>query len=256
VSLIEPMTTPAVTIFNVSNRFASQPIAAISELSYSLPSDRCLSLLGPSGCGKTTVLRLLMGLELPSSGSIEVHPALKKQMSYVFQEPRLVPWRTALENVLLPLELLKRKSPQQRERAHALLVQFGLTGYADHFPAQLSGGMQMRVALARALVTEPKLLLLDEPFAALDERTRVRLHDLLLELNHRLSLQFIFVPHSIAEAIYLGDEILLLNRHGQAALTLPVELGDRTHQSKLDPRFIDITRTLTQKFIELEEQAA
>src|SRR5690606_27927620 len=97
---------------------------------------------------------------------------------------------------------------------------------------------------------------LDEPFAALDERTRFRLQDLLLDLKKTLPLQFIFVTHSIAEAIYLGDDVLLLNRHGQAALALPVELGDRTQQSKLDPRFIDITRTLTQKFIELEEQAA
>ena len=159
----------AIDVQQLEKRFANNTRAVLSELSFTLPDGESLSLLGPSGCGKTTLLRLLMGLEQPTGGTIQLGPGLEAHMSYVFQEPRLVPWRTCLENVLLPLELTSNNNSAARDRALDLLQQLGLGDRLQHFPGELSGGMQMRVAIARALVTQPKLMLFDEPFAALDE---------------------------------------------------------------------------------------
>jgi len=250
-----PPAANAIDLTDLHKRFAGQSRDVISGLNLSLPHHSCLSLLGPSGCGKTTLLRLLMGLELPSSGVIQVDPALAGNMAYVFQEPRLVPWRTALENVLLPLELLRRDVGGQRDTARELLQRLGLEERMHHFPQALSGGMQMRVALARALVTRPRMLLLDEPFAALDERTRFRLQDLLLELRTTFSLQYVFVTHSISEAIYLGDSVLLLDRHGREALATPVMLGPRTQEIKLGAEFNALARGLSHAFASIEQTA-
>lgn len=245
----------AVEIKNLRKRFPAQARDVIGDLTLSLPTGTCLSLLGPSGCGKTTLLRLIMGLEQPSAGSIQIDPVLAAQMSYVFQEPRLVPWRSTLENVLLPLELLKRNTPEQRQLALELLDRLGLNDRIDHFPSELSGGMQMRTALARALITQPKILLLDEPFAALDERTRFRLQDLLLELKETFALQYLFVTHSISEAIYLGNQVLLLNQHGQISLQQSVEIGSRTQEVKLSEPFNAVAKMLAQQFAAIEHAA-
>ena len=250
---VAQMAYPSIRITNVSKRFESQPRDTLTELSLSVPPQSCLSLLGPSGCGKTTLLRLLMGIESVSSGSIEIDPRIATRMAFVFQEPRLVPWRTVLENVLLPLELTQQLDVSSREYALELLARVGLQNSLDHFPAQLSGGMQMRAALARALVTKPHLLLLDEPFAALDERTRFRLQDLLIELRELLDLQYVFVTHSISEAIYLGDQLLLLDRGGRQKKLLPAELGLRTQAIKLTPEFTAIARELEQLFLQIEQ---
>ena len=236
--------------------FSEDPPAVIDDLSFTLTAGDSLCVLGPSGCGKTTLLRLLMGIEEPSSGSIHITPALAQHMSYVFQEPRLVPWRTCLENVLLPLELLGRKSAAASAKAQQLLQQLGLEERLQHFPAELSGGMQMRVALARALVTEPKIILLDEPFAALDERTRFRMQDLLLELKSRLQLQFVFVTHSISEAVYLGDQILLLDNAGRARDWRTNDLAQRTQLLKLTPPFNAVVQSYSQLFSEIEHDHA
>ncbi len=245
----------AITSKQLRKRFASQPRDTLSDLSFTLPHGRCLSLLGPSGCGKTTLLRLLMGLEPSSGGELLIDPVLAAHMTYVFQEPRLVPWRTALENVLLPFELQTKVDRGARERAIVLLKQLGLDEHLDHFPRELSGGMQMRTALARALITEPKLLLLDEPFAALDERTRFRLQDLLLELKTTLGLQYVFVTHSIAEAVYLGDDVLLLDRHGKLAAWRAIELPARTQETKLSTEFNTIAKAFSQRFAAIERAA-
>ena len=149
----------SIEVQQLEKSFSSDAQALFAGLSFTLDGDECLCLLGPSGCGKTTLLRLLMGLEQPSSGTIHVNPALSAKMSYVFQEPRLVPWRTCLENVLLPLELTAENNPAARDRAVELLQKIGLGDRLEHFPDQLSGGMQMRVALARALITQPKIIL-------------------------------------------------------------------------------------------------
>jgi NitT/TauT family transport system ATP-binding protein len=250
------MTPHAIEAQGLVKRFPSQSRNVLDGLSFAIPRGQCVALLGPSGCGKTTLLRLLMGIEQPSSGTLRVDPTLAGKLSYVFQEPRLVPWRTSLENVLLPLELTGTLDAAGRERAAGLLVQLGLGERLDHFPRQLSGGMQMRVALARALVTRPRILLLDEPFAALDERTRFRLEDLLLALRGELDLQYVFVTHSIAEAVYLGDRVLLLDTQGRLNADEPVALdGARDQDLKLTAPFNAHVRALSARFHALEESA-
>jgi NitT/TauT family transport system ATP-binding protein len=243
---------PAIDVQQLGKRFSADARAVISDLSFSVSSGETLCLLGPSGCGKTTLLRLLMGLEQPTSGAIHIEPELAQHMSYVFQEPRLVPWRTCLENVLLPLELLGRKGSASTDRARDLLHQLGLDERLHHFPGELSGGMQMRVALARALVTEPRIVLLDEPFAALDERTRFRMQDLLLELKSRLQLQYVFVTHSIAEAVYLGDRILLLDRTGSARDWRAIDFSGRDQLLKMTPAFNAVVQVYSQLFSDME----
>jgi len=242
----------SIEVKQLSKRFPAATRAVIADLSFALPVDASLALLGPSGCGKTTLLRLLMGLEAASGGSISIAPELATQMSYVFQEPRLVPWRTCLENVLLPLELTAQNNPAARNRAIDLLQRLGLGERLQHFPRELSGGMQMRVALARALITQPKIILLDEPFAALDERTRFRLQDLLLELKTQLALQYVFVTHSIAEAVYLGDRILLLDHTGHANDWRAVTFAKREQALKITPEFNAVIQTYTQLFSAIE----
>jgi NitT/TauT family transport system ATP-binding protein len=242
-------------VTRLGKRFSSEARDVLRNLSFAVAQDECLSLLGPSGCGKTTLLRILMGLEQPSTGTVTIAPELAGHMSYVFQEPRLVPWRSCLENVLLPLELTSKTSSAARSRALELLQYLGLTERLHHFPAQLSGGMQMRVALARALVTQPKIILLDEPFAALDERTRFRMQDLLLELKANMQLQYVFVTHSIAEAVYLGDRILLLDGRGSARDWRAVEFTERKQLLKVSPTFNNVVQAYTQLFAEIEAEA-
>ena len=247
---------PSIEVHQLSKRFSGNVQPVLNDLSFQLSPGQSLSLLGPSGCGKTTLLRLLMGLETPSSGEIVFEPKSFRQMSYVFQEPRLVPWRTCLENVLLPLELTADMNSAAKERAIALLQQLGLADRLQHFSHELSGGMQMRVALARALVTAPELVLLDEPFAALDERTRFRMQDLLLELKVQLKLQYVFVTHSISEAVYLGDMILLLGGAGSAIDCQHVEFGERNQLLKSTPVFNALVQKYSEIFASMETETA
>ncbi|MDG2271027.1 MAG: ABC transporter ATP-binding protein [Halioglobus sp.] len=244
---------PSIEVQQLEKSFSGTVQALFSGLSFSVDDHECLCLLGPSGCGKTTLLRLLMGLEKPNSGTVQMNPALSGKMSYVFQEPRLIPWRTCLENVLLPLELTSQNNPAARSRAIELLEKIGLNDRLEHFPDQLSGGMQMRVALARALITQPKIVLLDEPFAALDERTRFRMQDLLLELKARLDLQYIFVTHSIAEAVYISDRILLLDNTGMAKDLRSLTFSDRDQSLKLTPEFNAMVKEYSGLFSEMED---
>ena len=236
-------------------RFPNQTRNVIDRLTFDVPAGQCVSLLGPSGCGKTTLLRLLMGIERSTSGKLLIAPALSGRLSYVFQEPRLVPWRTSLENVLLPLELSDSGARGASDEATALLTRLGLGERLAHFPRELSGGMQMRVALARALITKPKVLLLDEPFAALDERTRFRLQDLLLELRASLDLQYIFVTHSITEAVYLGDRVLLMNKLGQIHVDRHIDFAVREQALKLEPAFNTQVSAFAELFAALERAA-
>jgi NitT/TauT family transport system ATP-binding protein len=201
------VTAPVVTCRDIGKRFANGTLA-LSDVALDVFEHEFLSLLGPSGCGKSTLLRLIAGLSEPSSGTIawQSHPAL----SFVFQEPTLMPWATALANVMLPLRLAGVRREERRERAAAALAQVGLESFEQAYPRELSGGMKMRVSIARALVTRPKVLLMDEPFAALDEITRFKLNNDLLELWQREGFTVIFVTHSVFESAFLSQRIAVM----------------------------------------------
>ncbi|MBS0526710.1 MAG: ABC transporter ATP-binding protein [Proteobacteria bacterium] len=196
-----------VTCRNIAKRFANGTVA-LNDVSLDVFEHQFLSLLGPSGCGKSTLLRLIAGLTEPSAGAItwRGHPSL----SFVFQEPTLMPWATALSNVMLPLRLAGVHGDERRDRAAAALARVGLAGFEKSYPRELSGGMKMRVSIARALVTRPRVLLMDEPFAALDEITRFKLNNDLLELWQREGFTVIFVTHSVFESAFLSQRIAVM----------------------------------------------
>ena len=202
------MTATVVSCRNISKRFANGTLA-LSDVELDVFEYQFLSLLGPSGCGKSTLLRLIAGLSEPSAGTIswQGHPSL----SFVFQEPTLMPWATALSNVMLPLRLAGVHRDERRERAAAALAQVGLAGFEKSYPRELSGGMKMRVSIARALVTKPRVLLMDEPFAALDEITRFRLNHDLLDLWQREKFTAVFVTHSVFESVFLAERIAVMS---------------------------------------------
>jgi len=195
-----------------------------------------LSLLGPSGCGKSTVLRLVAGLAAPTEGAV-LRPS-GVRVGVVFQEPTLMPWASAFDNVRLPLRLAGRGEAEIREEVMAVLARVGLADFARAYPRELSGGMRMRVSIARALVTRPELLLLDEPFAALDEITRGRLDDDLLDLWREHGLTVVFVTHSVYEAVYLSTRVAVLaGRPGRVADAIDVDAAERGDAFRADPRY-------------------
>ncbi|MHB8283378.1 MAG: ABC transporter ATP-binding protein [Caulobacteraceae bacterium] len=183
---------------------------ALGPMSLALAPGEIIALVGPSGCGKSTALRLLAGLEPPSRGTVQRVPG-RGETSVVFQAPTLMPWASALTNVALPPELAGDDKGDARARAAEALDQVGLAGSHAAKPAQLSGGMAMRVSLARALVTRPRLLLLDEPFAALDEITRRKLADDVLALWAALSPAIVFVTHNVEEAVYMASRVVVMS---------------------------------------------
>jgi NitT/TauT family transport system ATP-binding protein len=191
-------------------------LVAIEDISFDLRPGTLVSLLGPSGCGKTTFLRIVGGLMRATSGKVEVNGSEVTEphadFGMAFQQPNLMPWRTVLKNVLFPMELRHETGPAVRQRGRDVLKLVGLEGFEDYYPSQLSGGMQQRVALCRALVHQPKLLLMDEPFGALDELTRMEMQDLLLEIRVKTGTTVMFVTHSISEAAYLSDEIVVFSK--------------------------------------------
>jgi NitT/TauT family transport system ATP-binding protein len=196
-----------------------------------------LAVLGPSGCGKSTLLRMIARLSPPDGGRIVTEPE-QFQTAFVFQDAHLLPWRTTLDNIALPLELMGFGRDERYAKARAVLAQVGLAEAETRFPVQLSGGMRMRVSLARALVTEPRLLLLDEPFAALDEITRFNLEVQLRELWQRRGMTVIFVTHSISEAAFLANRaVVLARRGGKIRLDRQVDLPlERTNDLRSDAR--------------------
>ena len=203
---------PVVRLHQVGKRFAGGTVA-LDGVDLAIEPGSFVTLLGPSGCGKTTVLRLIAGLTEPSSGTLAVPAATAtgaSQLGFVFQEPTLLPWATALKNVLLPLSLAGIPDAVARERAEAALASVGLAGFERAYPRELSGGMKMRVSIARAIVTQPKLLLMDEPFAALDEFTRFKLNDDLLALWQARRFTTVFVTHSVFESVYLSQRIVVM----------------------------------------------
>ena len=227
---------PAVVLRGLGKRFASG-VEALRGIDLTVMRGEFLSLLGPSGCGKSTLLRIVAGLSEPSGGDCRVTAAAgiggrrgAGRIGFVFQDPTLMPWRSALGNVELPLRIAGRLGPGERARARATLHAVGLDGFERAYPHQLSGGMRMRVSLARALVTEPELLLLDEPFAALDEITRLALNDDLLRLWQARRPTVLFVTHSVFESVYLSTRIAVMTpRPGRIAAELPVRFAAGRH---------------------------
>ena len=213
----------------------------LDDLSLDIESGAFVALLGPSGCGKSTLLRIIAGLDQLDQGNLSLDPA-QARIAYVFQDAHLLPWRTVLENVVLPLELLGTPKAERRSAALAALSKVGLADAAERVPAELSGGMKMRVSLARALVTQPKILLLDEPFAALDELTRQKLDDQLRSLWLEHGMTVIFVTHSNAEAAYLAERCIVLSpRPARIVLDTPIQLPKQRDASiRSEARFAQV----------------
>ena len=190
-------------------------VSALGPLDLDVKRGEFVSLLGPSGCGKSTALQLIAGLSTPSSGTVSVSHRDSElraghSIGFVFQEPTLMPWASVRDNVRLPLKLAHEPAAEADQRVGKALAQVGLSEFADAYPRELSGGMKMRVSLARALVTDPDILLMDEPFAALDEITRFRLNNDLLTLWRDLHKTVIFVTHSVFESVYLSQRVLVM----------------------------------------------
>src|ERR1700704_3134274 len=204
----------AVRLRGVTKRY-DNGVMALGPFDLDITRGEFVSLLGPSGCGKSTALRLIAGLSAPTSGSVRVSPRAGAThaghgIGFVFQEPTLMPWTSVRENVRLPLKLEHAPVAEANARVAEALTQVGLTEFADAYPRELSGGMKMRVSLARALVTDPDILLMDEPFAALDEITRFRLNNDLLSLWRNLRKTVIFVTHSVFESVYLSQRVIVM----------------------------------------------
>jgi NitT/TauT family transport system ATP-binding protein len=221
-------------VTKVFNPGRPDEVAALSEVDLTVGDGEFVSLIGPSGCGKSTLLRLIADLIPPSTGTVTVAGqtagAARKQQAYgiAFQQAGLFEWRTVLRNVELPLELRGLARGERRARAREMLALVGLADFAGHYPAQLSGGMQQRVAIARALAVQPPLLLMDEPFGALDEMTRERLQSELLAICAKTGTSTVFVTHSISEAVFLSDRVVVMSaRPGRITASIEVSLESR-----------------------------
>jgi NitT/TauT family transport system ATP-binding protein len=213
---------------------------ALDDVSMTLKPRELVAVVGPSGCGKSTLLRLLAGLTTPTRGAITT-PA--DAVGIVFQQPTLLPWRTVLMNVALPLELAGSPAGQATARSLATLARVGLADFARAYPSELSGGMRMRAALARALVTSPQVLLLDEPFSSLDELTREQLAEEMTTLRSLEGFAAVLVTHSVAEAVYLADRVLVMRaRPGRIVAEIAVPFGrGRPAELRADPAFAKLT---------------
>ena len=246
---------PTAELVNTSKQF-NTGVLALSSVSLSISSGEFVTLLGPSGCGKSTVLRLIAGLELPSSGVLR-SPAQQHTQEYatafVFQEPTLMPWASVFDNVWLQ----GSSRDTSCARVDAALKSVGLEDFAQAYPAQLSGGMKMRASIARALITDPKILLMDEPFAALDDFSRHRLNDDLLHWQQERSIATLFVTHNIAEAVFLSSRVLVMGaRPGRIIHQVIIEEPyPRRPAFRESMRFVDYCRTLATALGHADEQS-
>ncbi|WP_295453101.1 ABC transporter ATP-binding protein [uncultured Thiodictyon sp.] len=239
--------TAAIRLDAVTRRFASG-IAALADISFEVPAGQFAAVLGPSGCGKTTLLRMIAGLDRACSGVVAVGTdAALAQTSCVFQDATLMPWATLYDNVSLPLRIQGTPRADARRRIEPTLEAIGLGRFADAYPGELSGGMRMRASIARALVTHPRLLLMDEPFAALDEITRARLNDDLLALWQVHGFTTVFVTHSVFEAVYLSQRVLVMSaRPGRVIADLAVDLPyPRPPDLRLTPAYASLCRAVS-----------
>lgn len=223
----------------------------IENITFDLKAGQLVTLLGPSGCGKTTFLKIVGGLILASGGTIQIngHDVAEPHPDFgvVFQQANLMPWRSILANVLFPMEILRRSDGAAELRAKELLALVGLGGFEQSYPSQLSGGMQQRAALCRALIHEPRLLLMDEPFGALDELTRMEMQDLLLDIRDKTGATVLFVTHSISEAVYISDIVAIFSKR-------PAVIADYVEVDLGYPRSAKIRYSA--KFTNLEHRAS
>jgi NitT/TauT family transport system ATP-binding protein len=243
------MSSPSVvSLERVTKRFPQGNVTALEGIDLELGAGEFVSLIGPSGCGKSTLLRVVGDLVEPTEGTISVNGKSARQAredgdyGIVFQAAVLFDWRTVAKNIALPLEMLGWDRDRRRERVREMLELVDLEAFADHHPWQLSGGMQQRVAIARALAFEPALLLMDEPFGALDEMTRERLNLELLSLWEKTGNTVIFVTHSISEAVFLSTRVVVMSpRPGRIAGTVDIDLPTpRTAETRDTPRFFEL----------------
>jgi NitT/TauT family transport system ATP-binding protein len=232
---------PLARLAGVSKTFKNG-VEALRGVDLDIRRGEFLSLLGPSGCGKSTILRLLSGLANPSGGSID-WLSRDHELGFVFQEPTLMPWASVFDNVWLPLKLAGVSKASARPRVEEMLAKVGLAGFERAHPRQLSGGMKMRVSIARALVTRPAVLLMDEPFAALDEITRTRLNEDLIAIRSELGATVVFVTHSVYESVYLSDRIVVMApRPGRIVTQVLVPPTPRNEEFRLGASYADLCR--------------
>lgn len=219
-----------IVIENVGKKFISskkEEVTALEDINFSIHEKEFVVLVGPSGCGKSTLLNIVGGLLSPSSGSVYFEGMMEKEpnLAIVFQEIALLPWRTVYQNVIYGLEEKKVSKKELKEKADLYIDMVGLTDFKDAYPKQLSGGMKQRVGIGRALAVEPDLLLMDEPFSALDAQTRLLMQEELLAIWNRTQLSTLYVTHNIEEAVYLADRVIVLSRHpGRIKKVIDIDL--------------------------------
>lgn len=244
---------PLVSIHQLSLTYSAHgmtPVHALNDINLTIREGGFIALIGPSGCGKSTLLRTLGDLLQPTSGSLSINGAtprqarLNRQIGFVFQDPALLEWRRIIDNVALPLELRGVSRPEREKRADELIELVGLDGFREKRPDQLSGGMRQRAAIARALSTDPRILLLDEPFGALDQITRDRLNMELARIHEITGVTVVLVTHSIREAVLLSDKIVVMTpRPGRISCIMDVTLPrPRSLQTRNDEQFEEFVR--------------
>jgi len=244
---------PLVSLSGVSRHFVTRAgtnVTALEGVTLDIERDQFVTVVGPSGCGKTTLMKLVGGLTPPSKGTIKLggEPLVRpsRKVGMVFQRPVLLPWRTVLENVLFPLEMLGWSTADRRDEALRLIDLVGLAGFEKALPGELSGGMQQRVSICRALIYDPELLLMDEPFGALDAMTREDLSFELLRIWGEKKKTVVFVTHSIAEAVLLADRVIVMTaRPGRVVMDVPITLPrPRTPDTEFSAQFQEFAKTI------------
>lgn len=255
----EKVNAPEISVKNVSMVFLDSkgnPVQALKNVSIDIQKGEFISLLGPSGCGKSTLLRIVSDLLTPTSGEVTVcgktprETRLEQKFGIVFQNPVLLDWRTVRKNIRLPLEMMKVPKEEQASRIEQVLELVGLKEFGNSYPGQLSGGMQQRVGVARALAIQPDILLMDEPFSALDEFTREKLNDDVLSIWRKTNKTVLFVTHNISESVYMSDRICVLSPHpGRLSAIVDVNLPrPRNADMRGTPEFAALVEKVRNSF--------
>ena len=233
-------------------------LRAVDDVSIDVPRGQFVSIIGPSGCGKSTLLRMFADLERPTAGELLVNGTsaaearLERQYAFVFQAPTLLPWKNVLKNVALPLKIMGTDKAKRLETAREMIELVGLSGFEHQLPWQLSGGMQQRVSIARALTVRPPALFMDEPFGALDEITRDRMNLELAALRRFDQQTVLFITHSISEAVFLSDRVLVMSaRPGRIIADLTIDLPEsRTAEIRQDPKFFEYVSDIRGRLVD------